>query len=498
MRRPPRRARMGLAVIVITLLLAALAACGGTDTPTPPPTMEAAAIPPAASSAATAPPDTPVPPTAAANAPGQPAPNTPASSAATTEPPATPASASASATAAEPPPPTPAGATPTAAVGEDGLPLPLVAADPDFQNELDRNGFQRGLWHTDFSRYTIDFAEVFSGGVPRDGIPPLDTPRFEGVAPADAWLDDVQPVVFFEHQGEAKAYPLAILTWHEIVNDTVGGAPVAITFCPLCNSAIAFDRRLAGTVFDFGVSGLLRNSDLIMWDRQTESWWQQLTGAGIVGRMAGYQLDLLPAAIIAWGDFKRLYPDSAVLSRDTGHRRDYGRNPYGGYDRADEPPFLFQGELDGRLLPKERVAAVTLDGQSIAFPFTALERERAVNHRLADTALAVFFAPGAVSALDRSNIAASRDVGAVGVFEATLNGQTLTFSPAATDNAAASGAAALRDGEFTDAETGTTWNILGQATAGPLAGQRLTPVVHGAHFWFAWAAFRPETTIYGH
>ena len=487
-RKPLRRARTGLAAIVIALLLlAALAACGGTDTPTPPPTTEAAA---------TAPPDTPIPPTAAAAAPGQSPRRAPASSDSTPEPPSTPASA-----AAEPPPPTPAGATPTAAVGEDGLPLPLVAADPDFQNELDRNGFQRGLWHTDFSRYTIDFAEVFSGGVPRDGIPPLDTPRFEGVAQADAWLDDVQPVVFFEHQGEAKAYPLAILTWHEIVNDTVGGAPVAITFCPLCNSAIAFDRRLAGTVFDFGVSGLLRNSDLIMWDRQTESWWQQLTGEGIVGRMAGYQLDLLPAAIIAWGDFKRLYPDSAVLSRDTGHRRDYGRNPYGGYDRADEPPFLFQGELDGRLLPKERVAAVTLDGQSIAFPFTALERERAVNHRLGDTAIAVFFAPGAVSALDRSNIAASRDVGAVGVFEATLNGQALTFSPAASGNAANgtadTGAAALRDGEFTDAETGSAWNILGQATAGPLAGQRLTPVVHGAHFWFAWAAFRPETTIYG-
>ena len=494
-RKPLRRARMGLAVIVIALLLlVALAACGGTDTPTPLPTTEAAAIPPAASSAATAPPDTPVPPTAAA-APGQPARNTPAAAASGQSAPNIPAP---TATAAEPPPPTPAGATPTAAVGEDGLPLPLVAADPDFQNELDRVGFHRGLWHTDFSRYTIDFGEVFSGGVGRDGIPPLDTPRFEGVAQADAWLDDIQPVVFFEHQGEAKAYPLAILTWHEIVNDTVGGAPVAITFCPLCNSAIAFDRRLAGTVFDFGVSGLLRNSDLIMWDRQTESWWQQLTGEGIVGRMAGYQLDLLPAAIIAWGDFKRLYPDSAVLSRDTGHRRDYGRNPYGGYDRADEPPFLFQGELDGRLLPKERVAAVTLDGQSIAFPFTALERERAVNHRLGDTALAVFFAPGAVSALDRSNIAASRDVGAVGVFEATLNGQTLTFSPAAPDNAAANGAAAaLRDGEFTDAETGSTWNILGQANAGPLAGQRLTPVVHGAHFWFAWAAFRPETTIYG-
>ena len=143
-----------------------------------------------------------------------------------------------------------------------------------------------------------------------------------------------------------------------------------MTFCPLCNSAIAFDRRFEGAVLDFGVSGNLRNSDLIMYDRQTQSWWQQLTGEGIVGTLAGRELTILPASIIAWSDFKEANPDSRVLSRATGFSRRYGENPYLGYDRVDNPPFLFRGDTDSRLLPKERIAAVSIDGVDAAYPFS--------------------------------------------------------------------------------------------------------------------------------
>ena len=188
----------------------------------------------------------------------------------------------------------------------------------DWEREMRTAGVYRGDWKTDFSKHSIPYNEIFSGGVPRDGIPPLDFPSFTTVAQADDWLEAREPVIAFELNGETKAYPLQVLTWHEIVNDTVGGVPVVATFCPLCNSAIVFDRRLDGEVYDFGVSGNLRNSDLIMWDRQTESWWQQLTGEGIVGELTGKQLALLPATIIAWEDFKATYPDSAVLSRETG------------------------------------------------------------------------------------------------------------------------------------------------------------------------------------
>ncbi len=358
----------------------------------------------------------------------------------------------------------------------------MVEPDPHFQDALDRAQFRTSGWKTDFSLHTVLYHEFLSGGVPRDGIPPLDEPNFESIADADLWLEDVQPVIALEINGAARAYPLAILTWHEIANDTLGSVPVSLTFCPLCNSAVAFDRRVGEATLDFGVSGNLRHSDLVMWDRQTESWWQQLTGEGIVGAYAGYQLELLPAQIVSWRDFKAAFPDADVLSRDTGYQRNYGRNPYSGYDRADQSPFLFQGSPDERLLPMERVAALVLDGQPLAFPFLTLEGERAVNYTADGRDIVVLFQPGTASALDQSRIADSRDVGSVGVFEAALDGQTLAFRAG--------------DDGFVDEQTGSVWNVLGQAVAGPLAGQSLTPIVHANHFWFAWAAFAPGTQVY--
>ena len=358
----------------------------------------------------------------------------------------------------------------------------MVEPDPDYRNALDAARFRTGNWLTDFSLHTVPYDEFLSGGVPRDGIPPLDDPQFESIADADKWLEDVQPVVALKVNGEARAYPLAILTWHEIANDTLGGVPVSVTFCPLCNSAVVFDRRMGDATLDFGVSGNLRNSDLVMWDRQTESWWQQLTGEGIVGAYAGYQLDFVPAQIVSWGDFKAAFPGSDVLSRDTGYQRSYGRNPYSGYDRADQSPFLFKGRPDDRLLPMERVVALELDGRQFAFPYMALEREPAVNHSVNGRDIVVLFQPGTASALDQPSIADSRDVGATGVFDASLDGQTLTFR--------------ATDGGFVDDQTGSTWNVLGHAVSGPLAGQSLSPIVHGNHFWFAWAAFAPDVEIY--
>lgn len=406
---------------------------------------------------------------AAATAAGSPTAAAPAATAA-----ATAAAGGAAAPAAAP---TRAAANPPATA----IPTPPLAGD--WQQELRAAGLYPGEWQTDFSKRSVPYAEIFSGGVPRDGIPPLDNPNFVSVAAADPWLEAQEPVIAFELNGAAKAYPLQILTWHEIVNDTVGGVPVVATFCPLCNSAIVFERTLGGVVYDFGVSGKLRNSDLIMWDRQTESWWQQLTGAAIVGELTGQQLPLLPSSLVAWQDFKAAYPEGAVLSRETGHRRSYGSNPYVGYDRVDQPPFLFFGREDDRLLPMERVAALTVGDAAAAFPFALLEREGVVHSSVGGRDLAVFFQPGARSALDGPAIAESKAVGATGVFDRDLAGQRLTFR---------------QEGEgFVDAETGSRWNILGQAIGGPLTGQRLTPIVHANHFWFAWAAFRPDTEVVG-
>jgi hypothetical protein len=215
--------------------------------------------------------------------------------------------------------------------------------------------------------HSVSYIEFLSGGPPPDGIPAIDDPVFESVESADAWLEEEWPVMFFERNGETRAYPLVILIWHEIVNDKVGGESVSLTFCPLCNATIAFRRTLAdGRVLDFGTTGNLRNSDLVMYDRQTFSWWQQFTGEAIVGELTGTRLEVLPSQIIAWSDFKEAHPDGGVLSRETGHARSYGRNPYVGYDSISSSPFtlspVVQAEIDDRLVRKERVVAVEIAG----------------------------------------------------------------------------------------------------------------------------------------
>jgi hypothetical protein len=376
-----------------------------------------------------------------------------------------------------PQPESPSPATPEA-TATPALP-PEEAA---LRDELRKAGIVTAGWKTDFSKHSVPLTEIISGGPPRDGIPPIDDPQFVSADEADQWLGQQEPVVFFELNGDAKAYPLQIMTWHEIVNDVVGGVPVAVTFCPLCNSAITFDRRLDGVVYDFGTSGKLRNSDLVMWDRQTESWWQQFTGEAIVGELTGKKLTFLSSTIISWEDFKSFHPDGKVLSRDTGYSRPYGENPYVGYDQVDIPPFLFRGETDGRLLPKERVAAVTIGDVDVAFPFSTLEKERVVNYTAGEQDLVVFFKPGTQSALDRQVISESKEVGATGIFDPHLDGQKLTFRT---------------DGDrFVDNETGSVWTILGEAVEGPLAGKMLTPIIHANHFWFSWGAFKPDTLIY--
>ncbi len=341
--------------------------------------------------------------------------------------------------------------------------------------------FSMSGWKTDFTKHSVPLSEITSGGPPRDGIPPIDQPRFETVDQANRWLNAREPVIHIAIGSDVRAYPLQILTWHEIVNDEVGGVPVAVTFCPLCNTGIAFDRSLDGRTLDFGTSGNLRHSDLVMWDRQTESWWQQITGEAIVGELTGRQLQMLPATIVAWEAFAGQFPHGRVLSRDTGFDRSYGDNPYVGYDQVDNPPFLFDGELDGRLPPKERVVTVSLGGEDVAFPFSTLAVQRVISDTVGGQPVVVFWQGGTASALDQSEIAGSRDVGASGVYKPEVDGRHLTFR--------------WQNDTFVDTETGSHWTLLGQAAAGPLQGKQLEAVIHANHFWFAWAAFKPATRV---
>ncbi len=368
-------------------------------------------------------------------------------------------------------------------------PLPLAATTEEEAICEDPFGrttpaFRTEGWETNFCKHSIPYDEIFSGGPPRDGIPPIDNPRYESIASADSWIEDLEPVIALIHNGEARAYPLQIMTWHEIVNDTIGGDPVAVTFCPLCNTALVFRRpSIAGETLTFGTSGNLRYSDLVMWDRQTESWWQQFTGEAIVGDLTGTRLEPLPTAIISWADFKNEYPDGQVLSIETGFRRSYGRNPYAGYDNVNNLPFAFSGNLDGELPPMARVVGITLEnGQGGAYLRELIEESQVLNETIGDTPIVIFWKPGTASALDSSSIANGRDIGTTTVFLRTYADQELHFS-------------AIGDGTFRDQETGSTWDILGRALDGPLAGGELTPLPHHDTFWFAWAAFVPEGSL---
>jgi len=342
--------------------------------------------------------------------------------------------------------------------------------------------FDVAEWKTNFRKHSVDLKEITSGGPPKDGIPAIDKPRFESVAEAGTWLRPNEPVALYVGKNDARAYPLQILIWHEIVNDVVGGAPATVTFCPLCNTTIAFDRRLEGRTLDFGTTGKLRYSDLVMYDRQTESWWQQATGEAIVGDLTGKRLTFLPSQVISWATFGQAYPQGRVLSRKTGHIRPYGQNPYVGYDNANASPFLYSGPKDGRLPAMERVVAVSLEGEDVAYPFSVLEKVRVVHDTVGGTPVVVLFARGTASALDTATIAQGRDIGATGVFSPVVRGRRLTFLPT--------------NGGFTDRETRSTWTILGEATGGRLKGTRLQPIIHGNHFWFSWAVFKPKTRIY--
>lgn len=264
--------------------------------------------------------------------------------------------------------------------------------------------------NTDFNSTSVEnWVEILSGGPPKDGIPALTDPVFISAGDENR-LQPREPVITLEIPGEVpRAYPLRYLMWHEIVNDVVGGVPVSVTFCPLCNSGITFDRRTSAGVLDFGVTGKLRNSDMVMYDRQTESWWQQATGEAIVGALTGTELATLPSWMEGWETFLTRNPDGLVMDQP-GFARQYGANPYVQYDSAARP-FLYSGDVPPHgVQPLARVVRVG----DRAWPLTRLADEGV----LSEAGVTISWAAGQASALDSARIAAGREVGNVRVRDA--------------------------------------------------------------------------------
>jgi hypothetical protein len=267
------------------------------------------------------------------------------------------------------------------------------------------NPFATSWPDTDFSRTDIDLGEVISGGPPKDGIPALSAPSFIDAA-KETRLADREPVMSVALPGQkARAYPIRYLMWHEIVNDSIGDVPVLVTFCPLCNTGMVFDPRVNGQTLSFGVSGLLRHSDMIMYDRQTESWWQQAIGQGIVGTHAGRALRQRAALMESWSSYRTAQPNGLVMD-EPNWSRSYGSNPYVGYDSGR--PFLFEGELPPHGIdPLERVVRVG----NRAWPMTRLSKAGEIR----EAGLVLRWSKGQASALDARNIGKGRDVGNIRV-----------------------------------------------------------------------------------
>ncbi|MCF6272532.1 MAG: DUF3179 domain-containing protein [Rhodobacteraceae bacterium] len=277
--------------------------------------------------------------------------------------------------------------------------LPAVAQVAFWKNE----------WPlTDFTKTSVEFIEILSGGPPRDGIPALDEVTF--IAPDSSDINPREPVVALEIAGQAaRAYPLRYLTWHEVINDQVGDTPVAITFCPLCNSGVVFDRRINSRVLNFGVTGKLRKSNLIIYDRETESWWQQYNGNAIVGAYTGQSLTKIVSWTESLQEFAERNPEGLLMAEPTGFNRPYGQNPYDSYDSAARP-FLYSGAPPPfGIEPLSRVIRV---GHR-AWPMARLQNAGVIE----EAGVRIVWQAGMASALDSREIAMGRDIGSIRVFD---------------------------------------------------------------------------------
>lgn len=314
-------------------------------------------------------------------------------------------------------------------------------------------------------------------GQERDGILALDDPRFTGAD--EGRYADREPIVAVEAGGEARAYPIRVLIWHVVVNDTIGGIPAVVTFDPISGSARVFERDLGGSDLTFGVTGLLRGGNSLLYDRQTETWWQQITGEAVAGQLSGATLREIPSNLISWGEFKTVFPEGQVLARPEDSDR-YERNPYLGYDVPKGKPIFTAAPADSRLPAMRRVAVIDIRGRKIAVPFpdASVQTNAAYIIDVDGIPVALLFDWPVSSGLDTRNPVDSRSVGALAAYVGEFNGQRLTFE--------------IENGDrIIDQQTRTRWNILGQGVEGPKTGARLEPLPAFQGFWFAVAAAYP-------
>jgi len=345
-------------------------------------------------------------------------------------------------------------------------------------------------WKTDTVKHSVPLSEI-QIVLPKGSFPTLDFPTFVGKSEGIKMFFIKEPVIVIEIKGLAKAYPLNILTMHEISNDELSGVPILVTYCPLCNSGIVYDRNLQfkgkDYLLEFEASGMLRNSDMVMLDRTTETLWQQLMGTAIVGTFNEAELEMLPSIIISVEEFFTRYPNGKILSKKTGFTEDekrYGYNPYKNYDEKIAPlqQFFDSDKVDKRLPAMERVVDIEYNENYKIYPFKSVAKKGVINDVFKTKKVVLFYKSGTVSVLDEDYIVASKNIGSVTVFNAIIEKQHLTFKK--------------KRGLFIDTKTGSKWDITGYCYAGKFKGKQLQIEPHSNHFAFAWLAFHPESEIY--
>ncbi len=321
------------------------------------------------------------------------------------------------------------------------------------------------VMETNGVKHSIPLDKIKGGGPPKDGIPSIDNPVFADVS-GSQFMSDSDTVIGLEINGEAKAYPIFILVWHEIVNDKVGETPVSVTYCPLCYTNQVFERIINGQEVEFGTSGKLYNSNLLMYDRLTESYWSQALGMAVKGELTGYQLNLVPFDVITWGDWKKLHPNTMVLTTDTGHIRSYATDPYGNY--YTEPRIMFPVEhSDDRMHPKEIIIGFNLDDTYKAYKQNDIESSVIINDSIGEI-------PVMLASLFSENSRA---------FDRTIDGDVLDF--------------VYVDEKILDMQTNSEWNYDGLSISGEYLGEQLDRLPIEPGFWFEWVAFHHETLVYG-
>lgn len=328
-----------------------------------------------------------------------------------------------------------------------------------------------GNFTTDFSIYSVDAEEIISGGPPKDGIPSLTDPDFVPVEEAAAWIGAGEPVILVEQGNIKKAYPLQVLMFHEIVNDTIAGLPIAVTYCPLCNTSVVFESNLEGSRLIFGTTGRLRFSNLLMYDRQSESWWQQASGKAVIGKYTGRELVIYPSVILSFEDLRERHSESLVLSKQTGYSRPYGQNPYVGYDTGSPWAYRNGPELSAGQDPMERAVMARIEGEEKVFRYPEIKRKGTITDIVGGRKIVLIWDDKPVSALDSREIRSGREAGNVNVFYSRTDTRELSLG--------------LKEGKVRDGETGTLWSPAGIGLEGPLKGERLVPAPAIQHFWFS-------------